>query len=194
MSLFKSTRFILTCVLFLAAGSVGSPRLWAQFTSGFEGTVSDPTGAVIPGATVTIKNEETGVAQASQTTQSGSFRFTELPSATFAISASAPGFKTTIQDHVHLEVSENRTVNLSLQVGGTDTVVNVTGDGSAVETSQARVSGEVDESQLHSLPLVGRNFYNLATLTPESAVSQAPEARPMPKPSETSSIQSTASI
>ena len=112
MSLFKSTRFILTCVLFLAAGSVGSPRLWAQFTSGFEGTVTDPTGAVVPGATVTIKNEETGVAQTSQTTHSGSFRFTELPSATFTISASAPGFKTTVQDHVHLEVAENKTVNL----------------------------------------------------------------------------------
>ena len=51
-------------------------------------------------------------------------------------------------------------------MGGTDTVVNVTGDGSAVETSQARVSGEVDESQLHGLPLLGRNFYNLVTLTP----------------------------
>ena len=95
-------RVMLSSVLLLVV--VGSSSAWAQFTSGIEGTVTDPTGAVVSGATVTIKNEETGATQTFQTQESGSFRFTTLPSSAFSISVAASGFKTTQRTALRLEI------------------------------------------------------------------------------------------
>ena len=151
-------------VLFLMVlSSIGA---WAQYTSGIEGTVSDTSGAVVPGATVTIKNEETGAPQTAQTQDSGYFHFTTLPSASFSISVSARGFKTTLQEHVLVRVAETKTVNVRMVVGGAETTVTVTAEAATVETSQARVSGDVSEKEVHDLPLSGRNFYTLVVLTP----------------------------
>jgi hypothetical protein len=145
---------------------VSASSAWAQFTSGIEGTVTDPTGAVLSGATVTIKNEETGASQTFQTGDSGSFRFTTLASSAFTVSASAAGFKTTLQEHVRLAVAETKTLNIKMVVGGTESTVTVTDEAPAVETAQARVSGQVSEKEVHDLPLSGRNFYTLVVLTP----------------------------
>src|ERR1700746_3844905 len=90
-------RVVLSAVLLLVL-LVACP-LWAQFTSEIEGTVTDPSGAVVANATVTLKNEETGVTQAVQTQDSGYFRFTSLPSAAVTLTAAAHGFKTTVQSH-----------------------------------------------------------------------------------------------
>jgi Carboxypeptidase regulatory-like domain len=158
-------RIMLFSVLFLVVVA-GSSSAWAQFTSGIEGTVTDPTGAVVSGATVTIKNEETGAVQTFQTQESGSFRFTTLPSSAFSINVAAPGFKTTVQEHVRLQVAEVKTLNVRMVVGGTDSTVTVTDEAPAVETAQARVSGQVSEKEVHDLPLSGRNFYTLVVLTP----------------------------
>ncbi len=145
---------------------VSASSAWAQFTSGIEGTVTDPTGAVLSGATVTIKSEDTGASQTFQTGDSGSFRFTTLPSSTFTVSAAAAGFKTTVQEHVRLAVAETKTLNIRMVVGGTESTVTVTDEAPAVETAQARVSGQVSEKEVHDLPLSGRNFYTLVVLTP----------------------------
>ncbi len=157
-------RIVLSCVLLLIL-VVGCP-LWAQFTSSIEGTVTDPSGAVVPNTTVTLKNEETGVMQTTQTQDSGYFRFTSLPSALFSLTAAAKGFKTTVQEHLRVEVAETKTVNMHLVVGGADAVVEVTGEAPAVETSEGRVSGEIEERKIHDLPLSGRNFYTLVVTTP----------------------------
>jgi len=143
-----------------------SSTLWAQFTSGIEGTITDSSGAVIAGANVTIKNEETGAEQTVQTHESGGYRFTTLPAAVFTVSATASGFKTTLQSHVQVQVAETKTINLRLAPGGTDIVVNVTEQVPLVETSEGRVSGEIEETKVHDLPLTGRNFYTLVVLTP----------------------------
>ena len=90
-------------IVLLLVVVVSASSAWAQFTSGIEGTVTDPTGAVVSGATVTIKNDETGASQTVQTQESGFFRFTTLPSSSFTVSAAAQGFKTTVQEHVQLQ-------------------------------------------------------------------------------------------
>jgi Carboxypeptidase regulatory-like domain len=159
-------RIMLFSTLLLVLVVVSSSNAWAQFTSGIEGTVTDPTGAVLSGATVTIKNDETGATQTVQTQESGYFRFTTLPSAAFTVSAAAAGFKTTVQEHIQLQVAETKTVNVHMVVGGTDSTVTVTEDVPQVETSEARVSGQVSEKEVHDLPLSGRNFYDLVVLTP----------------------------
>lgn len=139
---------------------------WAQFTSGIEGTVLDAQGGIVPGATVTITNEETGVAQNQTTTEAGYFRFTALPGGLYQVQISLAGFKTALQEHVRVQVAETRTVNATLTPGAIDERVTVTADTPLVETAQGRISGVIDESQVKDMPLVGRNFFNLVVLTP----------------------------
>ena len=159
-------RRVMLFIVLLLVVVVSASSAWAQFTSGIEGTVTDPTGAVVSGATVTIKNDETGASQTVQTQESGFFRFTTLPSSNFTVSAAAQGFKTTVQGHIQLQVAETKTVNMHMVIGGTDSTVTVTEDVPQVETSEARVSGQVSEKEVHDLPLSGRNFYDLVVLTP----------------------------
>ena len=153
--------------LFLLLGFVaGCQTSWAQFTSAIEGTVTDPSGAVLPGVSVTLKNEETGVTQTLKAQDTGYFRFTTLPSAVFTLSASFPGFKTTLLEHIRVAVAEVKTANIHMVVGTAESVVNVTSEAPAVETSEGRVSGEIQEAKIHDLPLSGRNFYTLVVTTP----------------------------
>ena len=159
-------RVMLLGWLVVVLALMSSTSAWAQFTSAIEGTVTDATGAVVAGATVTLKNEETAVTQTVQSQDSGYYRFPTLPSAVFSVTASSKGFKTTVQEHVQVEVAQTKTINLKLEVGGSDAVVEVTSEQPLVETSQSRVSGEVSEKAIHDLPLSGRNFYTLVVLTP----------------------------
>ena len=161
-----SRRVVLSCTLLIGLVAADCPSLWAQFTSAIEGRVTDPTGAVVAGATVTLKNEETGVTQTVQTQDAGYFRFPTLPSALFSVSVTSQGFKTSVQQHIRVEVAEVKTVNFTLALGGAESVVTVTGETPQVETTEARVSGEVNENEVHDLPLSGRNFYTLVVTTP----------------------------
>jgi hypothetical protein len=138
----------------------------AQFTSGIEGSVTDAQGGLVPGATVTITNEETGVSQTTQTTDAGYYRFTALPRGLFTVRVSLSGFRTALQEHVLVQVAETRTINATLSAGNVSEEVTVEAATPLVETAQGRISGVIDESQVTDLPLVGRNFFNLVVLTP----------------------------
>ena len=161
-----TTRRMAVIIASLVLGLTLTGQAWAQFTSGIEGTVNDPSGAVVPNATVTIKNVETGVPQSVETSSAGYFRFTALSAAVYTLTISASGFKTTVQPAFPVQIAETRTVNVTLEVGSTTTEVTVSAAPPPVETSQGRVSGVIDESKVHELPLVGRNFYTLVVLTP----------------------------
>ncbi len=158
--------------LVLAAGlsavlALDSPRAWAQFTSSIEGTVSDPSGAVAPGATVTITNEGTGVTQSAQTSAAGYYRFPALSTSTYTVKVTLTGFKTRIHEHIRLQAAQTRTVNVALDLGDAGSEeVTVTAEAPLVETSEGRVSGLIEENQVKELPLIGRNFFNLVVLTP----------------------------
>jgi hypothetical protein len=140
--------------------------LHAQFTSAIEGTVSDPTGAAVPNATVTVRNEDTGATWTVTSTGAGYYRVPALPSSTFTVRVAAAGFKTTVQEHIRVQVAETRTINLALELGTTETEVTVQAEAQAIETSQGRVSGLIQDNQIRNLPLSGRNFYTLVVLTP----------------------------
>jgi hypothetical protein len=140
--------------------------LWAQFTSAIEGTVSDPSGAVVPGASVTLKNEDTGATRSTETTVAGYYRFPSLPAARFSLRVSAAGFKTHVQENIRLQAAEIQTVNFVLELGTTATEVTVSAAPPPVELAEGRVSGHIDESKIRDIPLSGRNFFNLVVLTP----------------------------
>jgi hypothetical protein len=141
-------------------------RASAQFASSLEGTVTDPSGAIVPGATVTITNEATGATQTVTTTGAGYYRFPALPGSSYTVKVTLEGFKTIVQEHIVLPAAETKTVNVTLELGATAEEVTVTGEAPLVETAQGRVSGLIDQNQVESLPLMGRNFYSLVVLTP----------------------------
>ena len=158
-------RLLFTCALLVVLG-LARPS-WAQYSSTLEGTVSDQSGAVVPGATVTTSNEATGVTQHVLTTTAGYYRFPALPGGVYTVKVSLGGFKNWTREHVRLESTQTRAVNVTLEVGSaTAEEVNVTAEAPLVETSQARVSRLIEEQQIKELPLVGRNFFNLVVLAP----------------------------
>ena len=137
----------------------------AQFTSAIEGTVTDPNGSVVNKAVVTIKSSSTGIERTVETSESGYFRITSLPAASFTIIIKAGGFKTT-QKEITLEVAQIRTLNIALEVGAQTAEVIVTTEAPQIESAQASVSNQIDQKRVADLPLVGRNFYTLVVLTP----------------------------
>ena len=86
----------------------------AQFASSIEGTITDASGAIVPAATVTVLNEETGTEQSVTTTSAGYYRVPALPAALYTLRATLSGFKTVVQEHIRLQVAETKTINVTL--------------------------------------------------------------------------------
>jgi hypothetical protein len=152
--------------LLVAAVVLSASPLRAQFTSVLEGTVTDPTGAVVPNATVIAKDTATGVIRTVQTSVAGNYRIPSLPPSVFEVTVTAPGFTTALRPGIHLEGGRTTTLNVSLELGTVATEVTVEGAAALVETSEARVSQQIGETRVKNLPLMGRNFYSLVVLTP----------------------------
>ncbi len=157
----SALKAIAMCILLLA----GSGSISAQRTTGaILGIVSDPTGAYVAGATVSITNTETGAEQKTTVSQSGQYQFVGLPSGTYKLQAAAEGFKSEVRVGVDLTVGATATVNLSLQPGAVSETVVVTGEAPQVDTTSPTVSGLVGEHAIRELPLNGRDWLQLATL------------------------------
>src|SRR5262245_38420989 len=130
----------------------------AQLTTGtINGTVTDATGAAIPGANITVKNVETGISRNTISGESGRYEVPNLQPGSYEISASLAGFKTNVRSGVTLAVGQNAVVDHSLQVGEVATTVEVTGEAPVVETTTATVTFLVDEAKVEELPLRDRD-------------------------------------
>ena len=142
-------------------------RASAQFTSSVVGTILDPSGATVPDATVNLKELSTGVVHTVTSSSAGLFRITALPADTFSLTVEAKGFETWVLDRVTLQSAETRTVNVNLKLGAAATQVTVSAEvASQVNLNSGAVTGQVNETKVHDLPLVGRNMYSLVVLTP----------------------------
>ena len=142
-------RFVFLFFPFLLLSSAAS--LYAQSASGtIAGTVNDVSGAVVPGAVITIENPVSGLSRSAKTDAAGRYQFTNLPRATYHLVANAPGFAPFAVDvEVHSAVAV--TPAIALQVGGASTTVTVTG-GDLVENDSG-LHTDVDRSQIEELPL-----------------------------------------
>ena len=140
--------------------------LWAQVTASISGKVDDATGAGIGGATVTVKNLETGATRVVTTGESGNFRALSLPLGRLEVKAEKTGFKAAVRTGINLEVGQEAVVNLQLEVGEFAQQVIVSAEAPVVNTTTASVSGVVGEREVKDLPLNGRSFDNLITLNP----------------------------
>lgn len=152
-------------LLFLSTG------LYAQSTGQISGSVTDPTGAVIPGASVVITKQETGAAYPLQTNPSGEFILPALSPGTYSVSAQATGFQKAEQKDIVLQVGGKVRVELTVQVASATVSVEVTGTLTSTETETAAVSNVITGKQMANLALPARNFVALALLTPGAAPS-----------------------
>src|SRR5690348_15739325 len=131
-----------------------------------EGTVTDPSGAVVPGATITATNTATGVNFSSQSTQDGLYRFAVLPVGIYDIKVDKAGFASAVNKGVALNVGAKVSLDLKLAVSGETSIVNVTSAAPLVETTRTQVSTTVDANSVRDLPVNGRNFIDFVLLTP----------------------------
>ena len=130
------------------------------------GTVMDTSGAVIPGATVSIKNTATGESRDVSTDKDGFYTAPNLIPDPYQITVSARGFATAVQGGVALTVGAQQVLNVTMQVGATTERVQVTGEAPAVQLATSSVSAEVNSTTVRELPLNGRSWTDLATLQP----------------------------
>jgi hypothetical protein len=164
MSLLRG-KLVICLVLAGFAGSIGSSVAWAQFTSSIEGTVVDPTGSRIPGASVSITNTATGVKSSTQTNGVGYFLFPSLPPNSFHLTVSSAGFKTSEVSSLLLELDQRRTVNLTLEVGAQATTLSVKAEAATVDLSEVRLAGTFENKQITQLPISQQSFMALVSLT-----------------------------
>jgi outer membrane receptor protein involved in Fe transport len=144
-----------------------SSRLNAQGTSASVlGTVMDSTGAVIPKASVQVKNTETGQVQQAPSDALGRYTILNLPIGNYEVQASAPGFQTVVRRGITLTVGAQSVVDFSLTVGQSEQAVTVESQVSQVDTLSSSVASYVEQKQINDLPLNGRNFTDLVALAP----------------------------
>src|SRR5437763_6786085 len=130
------------------------------------GTVTDPSDAVIPRAHIAIRNVRTNEVVASETNKGGFFSVPNLLPGSYEVTASSPGFSQQTATDVTLSVGGQQLVNFKMKVGAAGEKVEVTGIGSAVETTNSTLSGVVGEQAVRELPLNGRSWTDLAALQP----------------------------
>lgn len=135
-------------------------------TSRITGTVTDANGAVIPGATVTVKNEATGIAYTQTTTDAGLYAFPALPVGTYTITVEKQGFRTFQKTGNVLEVNTPLTVNVALEVGAVSEVLTIQAGAEQLQTSNAALGNVVEQKAIEALPLNGRNPLTLLLLEP----------------------------
>ncbi len=139
----------------------------AQITNGqFTGTVTDPSGAAIAAAKVTVTNVGTNLSVTTTTGQTGLYKFNELPTGTYRISTEAQGFKTLTNTDLVLSAGTIQRVDFKMQLGQTREVIEVSGEATAVNTEDSRLGTTVTAAQVANLPLNGRNIYDLIQMAP----------------------------
>jgi hypothetical protein len=150
----------------IAVAFIGGVVLAQTATSRITGSVTDATGALVPGAMVTANNEATGVTYTQTTTEAGLYGFPSLPVGPYTITVALPGFKTASKTGNILVVDTPLVINMSLEVGGVTETVSIAAESEALQTTNASIGNVVEHKAIVDLPLNGRNPLALIALEP----------------------------
>ncbi len=156
----KNSRWMVCLVLFSAS------CLLAQVSAVISGTVIDQSGAVVPNATVTSTNTETGAVRETTADDGGHYQMSSLPVGPYEIRVKKPGFQQASRQGIQLLVNQSAIVDFTLQVGGAEQQITVTEDAPLVNVSTTDTTGVINQLQVRDLPLNGRSFDLLLTLNP----------------------------
>ncbi len=163
------TRIVkLTLVLLLVVCLGSAASLWAQSTSTgtVAGGITDQSGAVVPGATVTLTDNSTNIARTTTTNKDGRYIFVDVNPGIYRVAINKTGFATTKTENQEVKVGAALTLNLSLQVGGTNVVVEVQATGTELQTMNATVGNDLTSIAIDNLPSLGRDVSTFVTLQP----------------------------
>ncbi len=153
----------LVVILLLCTSSL----LGQTFRGTILGTVTDPQGAVVVGAKVTVRNVNTGLERATQTSADGSYAVPELPTGTYAVTVTQSGFQTAVTSGVSVDVAAEKRVDVALKTGQVATIVEVSGETlPQVETTNDTLGGILTQDTVKDLPINGRDYTKLIYLNP----------------------------
>jgi len=136
----------------------------ATTTATLSGVVTDPSGAVLPKATLTLTSSEKSITRTFNTDEGGRYFFNQLPPSAYRLTIKAKGFETYQQNGIFLDAAETATQNVTLTIGAEAISVTVTSNVSLLNTDNSNVAAVIDAKQIVELPLNVRNVYGLATL------------------------------
>ena len=156
-------------IMTLALALMSAPFLFAQATGNLSGTVTDQSGALVPGVTVTVTNTSTNLTRNVTTNEEGRWTVSVLPVGNYSISYNKDGFKQTVNESVEVEASVPRTVEAVLEVGGADAIVTVTSEQPLIQSETAAVSRQITGEEVTKIPTSTRSFTGL--LSSEAGVS-----------------------
>ncbi len=146
---------------------VAPPPAQAQTIRGtVTGTVTDSSGAVVVGATVALNNRNTGIAASAQTDRDGTFTIPLLPPGNYDASVEQTGFKKYLRQGISVQIAQTTRLEVKLEVGGVTEAVQVTAESPLVRSTTAELGQVIEQKQIQALPLNGRFFEHLITLTP----------------------------
>ncbi|HZN10215.1 MAG TPA: carboxypeptidase-like regulatory domain-containing protein, partial [Blastocatellia bacterium] len=169
----KSQTYRLVCALALATLSLtlgaGPARAQSAVTGAIGGSVADPSGAMIPNATVTLKNLGTGREETQMTSGEGLFRFPSLQPGNYALTVTTGGFADYKREPLLVEVGRLTTVEANLNITGATVSVDVVADTPAVNTETKEFATNINQTAINELPINGRRWSNFALLTPGSS-------------------------
>jgi hypothetical protein len=167
----------------LAVVLVGISTRGQEVTATISGTVTDPTGASVVGATVNARDVDRGVVRTTNTNQAGFYNFPNLPVGNYEVSAEAKGFSRIVQAPFSLQLDQVARIDLKLQVGQVSQTIEVTANTPILQTDTTQVGTVIDSTMNQSLPLATRNYIQLTLLapgatTPEYAYINTPQLMP----------------
>jgi hypothetical protein len=158
-------RRIRVCVAVIFFCLCGAASFAQNATTSLRGVVKDPSGAVVPGATITLDNGATGQSFTATSKDGGEYQLVQIPPATYKITVTAPGFGSQVKE-AELLVNEPATVNFALSMKSTTEIVNVTEAAQTLNTTDASLGGTEDNATIQALPSDERNVADLLSLQP----------------------------
>src|SRR5271167_1458751 len=169
---FRILFLLLVCAIALSV----SPVLYGQAAGSFSGTVTDKSGSAVTGATVTATSQGTGVSRQAKTDETGHYLIPLLPASIFTVRVEFQGFQSVENKDVRLQVEEARELNFVLAPSTVSSTVEVSASAVTLETSNPSLGQVINAQQVAQLPLNGRDFVQLATLTPGATAETNPNS------------------
>lgn len=155
-----------------AAAWMASPTYAQKTTGSIHGTVTDPSGGAVPGASVMARNSATNLERSAATDSSGFYRLELLPVGTYAVTVEKTGFKKQVLTGIVLQIDQEARIDVSLQLGEVSERVEVSSAPPLADTTTATIGDVIENRRIVTLPLNGRNFQQLALLTAGTASGQ----------------------
>jgi len=148
--------------------------LWAQFGASLQGTITDPSGGVVPNATVTLTNHENRQKQTTSSSGEGFYRLTGLAPGTYSLTVQAPNFNRQVVENISVQAEQTQGSNVTLTPGNVSQTLNVSGEApTVVQTENAQIGQEISTREVDSLPQFGRDPYELLRLSPNTTADMA---------------------